>query len=83
MIFELSGERRGDWDHFQVRKIGFRAQRQKETSFAAVLSLLPNLGEKELLSRIVRAKTGPEERTYLKLMQRHERLREQIIKIGS
>jgi len=88
MIFELHGERGGDWDRFQVRKIGFKAQRQRETNFAAVLSLIPDLqrwsvGEKELLSRIVRAKAGPEETTYLKLMQRHGRLREQIIRLGS
>ncbi len=88
MIFELNSERRGDWDRFQVRKIGFRAQRQKEMHFAAVLSLIPDLkrwsgDEKKLLSRIVRAKTGAEETTYLKLMQSHKRLREQIIKLGS
>jgi len=88
MIFELNGERRGDWDRFQVRKIGFRAQRQKETGFAAVLSLLPDLkrwtdAEKKLLSRIVRAKAHAEEITYLKLMQRHERLRREMIKLGS
>ena len=88
MIFELNGERRGDWDRFQVRKIGFRAQRQKETDFAAVLSLISDLeswsaAEKKLLLRIVRAKTGSEETTYLKLMQKHEQFREQIIKLGS
>ena len=27
MIFEMDSERRGDWDHFQIRKIGFKAQR--------------------------------------------------------
>jgi hypothetical protein len=27
MIFELDEARRGDWDQFQVRKIGFRALR--------------------------------------------------------
>jgi len=26
MIFELDNERRGDWDRFQIRKIGFKAQ---------------------------------------------------------
>jgi hypothetical protein len=88
MIFELNRERRGDWDRFQVRKISFRAQRQKETDFAAVLSLIPDLktwsaSEKQLLSRIVRAKTSAEETAYLKLMQKHERLREQIIQLGS
>jgi hypothetical protein len=88
MIFELNSERRGNWDRFQVRKIGFRAQHQNETDFAAVLSLIPDLkrwsaAEKKLLSRIVRAKMGPEETAYLKLMQRHDRLREEIIRLGS
>ena len=88
MIFELDSERRGDWDRFQVRKIGFRAQRQKERDFQAVLSLLPDLnrwsdGEKQLLSRIVQARKSPEETTYLKLMRRHERFRSAIIKLGS
>ena len=27
MIFELDERRKGDWDHFQIRKIGFKAQR--------------------------------------------------------
>jgi len=88
MIFELDDARRGDWDRFQVRKIGFKSQRQKHTQFEAVLSLIPGWrgwgsGEKKLLSRIVRAKTGAEETTYLRLMQRHERLRREVIKLGS
>lgn len=88
MILELDSRRRGDWDSFQVRKIGFRAQGQKEKGFEAVLSLLPDLkrwseAEKQLLSRIVRAKSGAEETTYLKLMRRHERLRHAIIELGS
>ena len=83
MIFELDLARRGDWDSFQVRKIGFKAQRQKQTGLAAVLSLIPRLGERRLLERIVRAKMGAEEKTYLRLMQRHDQLRSEIIKLGS
>ena len=30
MIFELEEERVGDWDRFQIRRIGFRAQQDKE-----------------------------------------------------
>jgi hypothetical protein len=30
MIFELDEKRSGDWDNFQIRKIGFRAQQDKE-----------------------------------------------------
>ena len=65
MIFELDPERRGDWDRFQVRKIGFKAQRMTN-----VLSL-------------IKAKHDPEEVTYLRLMQKDEKLRRTIIKLGS
>jgi len=37
MIFELDEKRTGDWDNFQLRKIGFRAQQDKE-----VLELITN-----------------------------------------
>jgi hypothetical protein len=88
MILQLNNEQLGDWDTFQIRKIGFRAQRQNATDFAAVLSLIPDVkswtaDEKDLLSRIVRAKEAPEETTYLKFMQRHNRLRQAIIRLGS
>jgi hypothetical protein len=69
MIFELEKEREGDWDRFQVRKIGFKAQRER------VLSLLPE--------RIMRAKAGVEEVRYLRLMQKDKGLRRAIIKLGS
>ena len=74
----------GDWDRFQVRKIGFRAARQKAKDFTELLDLKNwSDDEKKLLERIVRAKTGAEETTYLKLMRRHERLRREIIRLGS
>jgi hypothetical protein len=69
IIFELDTARRGDWDRFQVRKIGFKAQRMKN-----VLSLMRS---------VARAKMAPEEVTYLRLMQKDERLRRAIIKLGS
>jgi hypothetical protein len=69
MIFELDEERRGDWDRFQVRKIGFKAQRDKN-----VLSMIRKLAQ---------AKLGAEEVTYLRLMQKDEELRRAIIKLGS
>ncbi len=88
MILQLNDEQLGDWDSFQFRNIGFKAQRQQAKDFEGVLSLIPDLKrwtaeEKELLSRIVRAKTDAEETTYLKLTQRHNRLREAIIRLGS
>jgi hypothetical protein len=69
MIFELDEKRRGDWDRFQIRKIGLKAQRIKN-----VLSLVRG---------VAKAKLGPEEVTYLRLMQKDEELRRAIIKLGS
>jgi hypothetical protein len=69
MIFELDEKRRGDWDRFEVRRIGFKAQRER-----SVLSLL---------RKVSKAKQSPEEVTYLRLMQKDERLRREIIKLGS
>ena len=90
MILELNSSRRGDWDRFQLRKIAFKAQRVKAsgTHLERVLSLVPEVNrwsneEKRLLSRIVQAKTSGEEVRYLKLMQRHEKLRRAIIRLGS
>jgi hypothetical protein len=55
---------------------------------AAALSLVDNVGswnrdEKKLLKEIIEAKAGPAESRYLKLMQRHERLRLAMIRLGS
>ena len=84
MIFELNKKQAGDWDRFQVRKIGFKAARQKAKHFAELMNLKGwSANEKNLLEQIVRAKTGAEETTYLKLMRRHERLRREIIRLGS
>jgi len=71
MIFEMNDNRRGDWDRFQIRKIGFKAQRGFSEH------------ENEALARMVEAKASSEEVTYLKLMQKDEGLRSAIIKLGS
>lgn len=84
MIFELKKEHTGDWDRFQVRKIGFKTQRQKAKHFTELLDTkVWSADEKRLLARIVQAKSDAEETTYLKLMRRHVRLRREIIKLGS
>jgi hypothetical protein len=71
MIFQLSGTENNDWDRFQIRKLGF----EFKGKLAPVLSLLPK--------RIRGAKSAAEETTYLRLMQKDKRLREEIIKLGS
>ncbi|MBC8031925.1 MAG: hypothetical protein H7Z16_17715 [Pyrinomonadaceae bacterium] len=64
------------------------AGRSALTDFAVTLSLIDDLGgwsrnEKQALRRIIQAKAGADERTYLNLMQKHPRLRKTIIKLGS
>ncbi len=56
--------------------------------FAVVLLLIPDLNrwtvsEKDALVQIIQAKTGASETLYLKLMQKHKRLRSELIKLGS
>lgn len=84
MIFELDQKRVGDWDQFQVRKIGLRMQERKFESLASLIREASwTRDERQMLDRIVRAKCAAEEISYLKLMQRHERLRAEIIALGS
>ncbi len=71
MIFQLRGTENHDWDRFQIRNIGFKLNAQLEP----LLSLLPD--------RLIRAKAGAEETSYLRLMQKDKRLRQQIIDLGS
>ena len=71
MIFELDNERRGDWDHFQIRKIGFKAQHGLSAE------------EKQALAQIAKAKASREEVQYLRVIQKDEKLRSVIIKLGS
>ena len=118
MIFELEPTHHGDWDRFEIRKIGFAVQRLMASKFngdaaamrshaaelvrktlgikgtgdlgdlAVALSLIEDLdswskSDKELLRRIIEAKVKNAESTYLRLCQRHSRLRQQIISLGS
>lgn len=71
MIFELDRDRIGDWDNFQIRKIGFKAQRGLRAE------------EKQALAQISKAKASGEEAQYLRLMQKDEKLRRTIIRLGS
>jgi hypothetical protein len=58
------------------------------SDFAVTLSLVEDMSrwnevEKELLVKIMRAKASSDESRYLKLMQKHHRLRQSMIKLGS
>ncbi len=56
--------------------------------FALVLALVPEVkgwssGEKERLAEIIGAKVGASEAEYLRLMQRHEKLKQAMVRVGS
>jgi hypothetical protein len=58
------------------------------SDFAVALCLIPDLArwtitEKQRLAEIVRAKARSDETRYLKLMQKHSRLRAEMIRLGS
>ncbi len=64
------------------------AGRPAFSDFAVTLSLLEDLGrwtrnEKQALLRIIRAKAEADESNYLKLMQKHARLRRAFVQLGS
>jgi len=64
-------------------RVGLRALQD----FAVALSLGDvrkwSPAEKQALVKVIRAKSGLDESNYLKLMQRHHRLRKEIIRLGS
>lgn len=64
------------------------AERAALGQFALPLGLIPKLkswttAEKQTLANLIRAKANADESSYLKLMQKHDRLRLEFIKLGS
>jgi hypothetical protein len=77
-----------------ARVLGLNANDWREaklsvlSDFSVALSLVEDLSqwhavEKEALVKIMRAKAASDESAYLKLMQKHARLRHALIKLGS
>jgi hypothetical protein len=65
-----------------------QAESTASSDFAVALSLVEDLrkwsdAEKRTLAQVIRAKATSDESRYLKLMQRHARLRSTLIKLGS
>jgi hypothetical protein len=65
-----------------------RTQLNVFSDFSVVLSLIPDLNEwstveKRDVVRVIQAKSTNDELRYLKVMQQHERLRAEIIRLGS
>ncbi|MFB3778829.1 MAG: hypothetical protein ACE141_14520 [Bryobacteraceae bacterium] len=69
--------------------LGVRVGPHREfTDLALVLDQVPDLedwpeADKKAIMGIVRARMGPDETAYLRLLRRHSRLREAVIKLGS
>ena len=64
------------------------SERNAFSDFALVLDLVPGLSgwtrsEKDGIAGIIRAKAGPLESRYLRLLQRHARLRAAVLRLGS
>jgi len=113
VIYEAPGVRVGDWDRFEVRKLGLavarvprapaaevaatlgvsvdrwkKSERRAFSNWALVLALIPDLErwsapEKRAAAAIIRAKAGPDEARYLRLLQAHPRLRQAVLELGS
>jgi hypothetical protein len=92
VLFECPDVPHGGWDRFRVRNLGLRAAGAHADESACplglVLEMIPDLGrwpadERASVEAIVRAKQGPDEARYLRLMQQHARLRAAVIKLGS
>jgi hypothetical protein len=69
----------GNWNDRQRWALG---------NFALVLSLVPqvkrwNTSQKQALVAILKAKAGADETKFLRLMQRHDALREAFLAVGS
>ena len=97
LLYEGPSAQPGAWDRFRVRNLGLAAARAmaerrpgnpEEGALESVLNLIPDLaswtGEEKLaVAEIVVAKHGPDEARYLRLMQRHSRLRAALLALGS
>ena len=92
IIFEGPGAEAGDWDNFQIRTLALNAQRASSgpapaPGLALILKLIPDLArwtepERLLFTQILRAKEESDEARYLRLMQRHPRLRAAMLRAG-
>ena len=73
------GVRMTEWKQSQLRALN---------DLALVLSLIPDLAswsedDKRNAVRVIRAKASADEARYLRLMQKHRRLRAELIRLGS
>lgn len=78
-VKQALGLRTSDWNNVELKALD---------DLALVLAMIPGLSqwsklEKAQVVAVIRAKAGPDEAKYLKLMQKHQRLRTEMIRLGS
>jgi hypothetical protein len=92
LLFEAPSCEKGAWDNFRVRNLGLAVERArtapKSSGLAQVLSLIPDMAhwttqEKLAAAKVLQAKQAASEARYLRLMQRHPRLRAAFLALGS
>jgi hypothetical protein len=92
LLFEAPSSEKGVWDNFRVRNVGLAVERARaapsSSGLAQAMSLIPDLErwtpQEELAgAAILRAKESASEARYLRLMQRHPRLRTAFLALGS
>ena len=92
ILFEASSAEQGAWDNFRVRNLLLKRGQTHfpapSSGLAQVLSLIPDLArwtpeEKTAAAKIIQAKESASEARYLRLMQRHSRLRAAFLALGS
>jgi hypothetical protein len=93
ILYETPSSEKGVWDNFRVRNLGLAVERARaagdsSSGLAQVLSLIPDLArwtpqEKAAAANILRAKQSASETRYLRLTQRHPRLRAAFLALGS
>lgn len=86
LLFKSGEARRSDWDQFRVRNLAMLLTQRHATE--PVLRWLAETGrwigdDRSSVEAIIKAKSGPDEAEYLRLMQQHPRLRAAILKLGS
>jgi hypothetical protein len=97
IVYDGPSSEKGAWDNFRVRNLGLAVERARaagavdtksSSGLALVLSLIPDLArwtteERAAAAKILQAKKSASEARYLRLMQRHPRLRAAFLALGS
>jgi len=84
LLYECADAEHGAWDRFTVRNLAIGCARMPtgDSVFRRIAEGW-SVADKAAVEAILRAKTGPDEARYLRLMQRHARLRAAVIEYGA